>query len=348
MKRWFLKLFKKIIYSRFILGLLIAVVLIYSLLHSVDFGQLKSILSSGNLFFFSLAILCTLTAILIRGLRWGLIVDQFGKSDYILAMHMTHIGLMLNAVLPLRTGDFYKVVFVVQSGVLDYHKAVVASIFERLLDILVLYGFYLISLLMLGKPNSVPVDLFGVNLPKNFIANAFDSFAILIVSVLMFFIFLLSRVAKNILIAVYRHRGGILHAGLRKIYMIQKSFIGAIRLIRSPFYLAVIFILSLLPWLLFALSIHIVSYGFQGAHLDFIHAIFVASVALASVQLPSVPGGWGLFEAGGVFAIVSYSNLDISLAFSVVFIAHLCQYIPTLAVGLYSQLLLLFKPPLKR
>jgi uncharacterized protein (TIRG00374 family) len=343
-----LKSLRKLIYSRFFLGLLIAVVLINSLLYNVNFGQLKSMLSSWNLIYFSLATFCALAAILMRGYRWGLIVDQLGKRDYVLAMHMTHVGLMLNAVLPLRTGDFYKVIFVGRSGTLSYHKAVVALIFERVLDILVLYSFYLFGLFMLGKPNSAPVDLFGENIPKNLITNAFDSLAVAIASVLMIFIFLQSRVAKKILIDVYRNGSGLFHSSLRKFYMTQKSFAEAVRLIRSPFHLAFIFILSLLPWLLFALSIHIVSYGIQGAQLDFIHAIFVASVALLSVQLPSVPGGWGLFEAGGVFAIISYSNLDISIAFSVVLMAHLCQYIPTIVVGLCSQLSLLFKPQSQR
>ena len=123
--------------------------------------------------------------------------------------------------------------------------------------------------------------------------------------------------------------------------MFQKSFMGAIRLIRSPFKLSFICILTLMIWLLFVLSVYIVSYGVEGVRLDFIHIIFVTSVALLSVQLPSVPGGWGLFETGGVLAIVSYANLDISTAFSVVFIAHLCQYIPSIIIGLYSQVLLL-------
>lgn len=337
-----------LIYLRFLLGLLIAVVLIYSLLYNIDFGQLKSSLSGWNLISVGLATFCALTAILMRGFRWGLIIGQLGRKDYALAMHMTHVGLMLNAVLPMRTGDLYKVIFVRQSGIFSYHKAVVALVFERVLDVLVLYGFYLVALVMLGRPNSTPIDLFGENIPKNLIGTAFDALAIVIASVLVMFIFLQSRAAKQILVAAYRHCGGFLHNGLRKIYMIQKSFAETVHMIRSPLHLAFIFILSLVSWLLFALSIHIVSYGFQGAQLGFIHAMFVASVALLSVQLPSVPGGWGLFEAGGVFAIVSYSNLDISLAFSIVFIAHLSQYIPTILVGLYSQLLLLLTPLLQR
>jgi uncharacterized protein (TIRG00374 family) len=338
----------KSICLRLLFGLSLTGFLTYGLLYNVKFGQLKPMLVSWDLINLCLAMLCALTAILIRGLRWALIVNQLGKTHYALAMHTAHAGLMLNAVLPLRTGDFYKVMFIGRTGNLSYNKAVVALAFERLLDVLILYSFYLIPLLMMGNPNSVPVNLFGKNIPKTLIYNVFDSLAIVIITVILIFLFLQSRLAIKCLISAYLCSKGLFHKGLRKLYIFHKSFTEAVLLIRSPFHLAFICILSLLPWLLFALSVYIVSFGVKGVHLDFIHVIFVTSVALLSVQLPSVPGGWGLFEMGGVVAIVSYSNLDISTAFSVVFIAHLCQYIPSIIVGLYSQLLLLISFPLEK
>ena len=330
-----------------LLGLLLAAGLVFGLLYNVRLSQLKSTLSSWSSLHLALAAVCALIAILMRGLRWGLILDQLGNRNYGLAMNMAHVGLMLNAIFPLRTGDLYKVFFVGRLGLLPYHKALIALIFERALDALVLYGFYIVSIFMLGETNKAHIDIYGAQVPKDYIANAFDSLALLIAGVFAFFYLLQLRVAKQILIAAYRLSRGFAHKGLRKLYVIHESFIEVVRQIRNPLSLALILILSLLPWILFAFSIYIVSLGFQGAQLDFTHAIFVASVALIAVQLPSIPGGWGLFEAGGVIAIVSYSSLNVPIAFSVVLMAHLCQYIPTILAGLFSQVILLIKPQLK-
>tara|TARA_A100001015_G_scaffold104711_1_gene116221 strand:- start:903 stop:1946 length:1044 start_codon:yes stop_codon:yes gene_type:complete len=337
----------KSICLRFLFGLSITGFLIYGILYNVKFDQLKSMLVSWDLNSLCLALLFALIGILIRGVRWALIVNQMGKAHYALAIHTAHAGIMLNAIMPLRIGDFYKVMFIGRTGKFTYNKALIALGFERLLDLLILYSFYLITLLMMGMPNSVPVNLFGQNIPKTFISNSFNSIAIIIMIIAFILLFLQSRFVKKFLISAYFSSKGLIHKSLFKLYMFQKSFIGAVRLVRSPFQLSFICILTLSLWLLFALSVYFVSFGVEDVHLDFIHIIFITSVALLSVQLPSVPGGWGLFEMGGVLAIVSYSNLDVSIAFSVIFIAHLCQYIPSIIIGLYSQLILLISSPLE-
>jgi len=42
-------------------------------------------------------------------------------------------------------------------------------------------------------------------------------------------------------------------------------------------------------------------------NVKFLGAVFISAVALTSVQLPSAPGEWGLFESGAVPVILGYS-----------------------------------------
>ena len=112
---------------------------------------------------------------------------------YILAIHTAHAGIMLNAIMPLRIGDIYKVMFIGRTGKFTHNKSLVALGFERLLDLIILYSFFLITLFMIGKPDSVPVNLFGQNIPKTFISNSFDSLAIIIIILVFILLFLQSR-----------------------------------------------------------------------------------------------------------------------------------------------------------
>ena len=118
----------KSIYFRFLFGLSITGFLTYGLLYNVKFDQLKSMLVSWDLTNLFLALLCALIAIFIRGVRWALIVNQLGTIRYTLAIHTAHAGIMLNAVMPLRIGDIYKVMFIGRTGKFTYNKALVESL----------------------------------------------------------------------------------------------------------------------------------------------------------------------------------------------------------------------------
>jgi hypothetical protein len=90
-------------------------------------------------------------------------------------------------------------------------------------------------------------------------------------------------------------------------------------------------------WGLAALSYYLVSLGCPGIELSFMEITAVMIIICFFIALPSVPGYWGIWEAGGVFALLLFgvSSKD---AAGFTLANHAIQIFPVIFVGLISAM----------
>ncbi len=77
-------------------------------------------------------------------------------------------------------------------------------------------------------------------------------------------------------------------------------------LIKEPVKTIQCVLLSIILWMLMALSYHVLAMGFPGFRLTFMEMFAVMIIVCFVIALPSAPGYWGLWEAGGVFAMALF------------------------------------------
>jgi hypothetical protein len=105
--------------------------------------------------------------------------------------------------------------------------------------------------------------------------------------------------------------------------------------VKYPWKIFVCAIYSLLVWITAALSYYVFSLGSPGVDLSYIEMFAVMVIICLFVALPSVPGFWGLWEAGGVFAMALFGiKSDAAAGFTLA--NHALQMFPVIIIGLIS------------
>ncbi|MEJ2655792.1 MAG: lysylphosphatidylglycerol synthase transmembrane domain-containing protein, partial [Desulfobacterales bacterium] len=116
-----------------------------------------------------------------------------------------------------------------------------------------------------------------------------------------------------------------------------ENFAIGFRLIKQPAKLSACFGLSIAIWILAAFSYYLMSLGCPGIDLSFIEITAVMVVICFFIALPSVPGYWGIWEAGGVFALLLF-GVSGKAAAGYTLANHAVQVFPIIFVGLVSAM----------
>jgi hypothetical protein len=120
---------------------------------------------------------------------------------------------------------------------------------------------------------------------------------------------------------------------------ILKNIAQGFELIKYPKKIFVCACYSTLIWGLQISSYYLFSLGSPGIDLTYLEITAVMVIICFFISLPSVPGWWGLWEAGGVFAL-SLFGISAKDAAGFTLANHAIQVIPVILIGLHSAMLL--------
>ncbi|MGD9249472.1 MAG: lysylphosphatidylglycerol synthase transmembrane domain-containing protein, partial [Desulfobacteraceae bacterium] len=116
------------------------------------------------------------------------------------------------------------------------------------------------------------------------------------------------------------------------------NFAIGLSLVRNPAQLLACMGVTLIIWTLTAISYLIFAKGCPGIRLSIMELTTVMVIICFVIALPSVPGFWGLWEAGGVFAMALFGIAEKdALGFTLV--NHATQLFPVIGIGLISALI---------
>jgi hypothetical protein len=96
----------------------------------------------------------------------------------------------------------------------------------------------------------------------------------------------------------------------------------------------VIFI-SVVIWTAQAFSYYIIAKGCPEITVNFVQIYFVMIITCFAVALPSVPGFWGVWEAGSVFGLTIFM-VPYKQALAYTIVNHVVQIVPVLILGFFS------------
>ncbi len=281
---------------------IVTIYLLYQWLRSQ--GELK--LPSGReaIAWMALGTVVYLCSFIVRGLRWKVLLNEIGVRP---PLHETTglltVGYAANTLLPARAGDAVRVFLMAQRTEAGASLMVSTLIAERLLDVAVLGGAFVITSL-----------IFAGGLPQG--NRALIAVALLVVA------------AIGLLVVRWAIRSDHVPAGVRGILRDASL---AVRQLRGSRHLAMVASLTCAAWFLEACVYYIAGKA-AGIDLHLGSALYVLATAAMFTMIPSGPGFAGTMDAAIAFTL-HVLNEPRKLVGTYIFTVRFLIFIPITIVG---------------
>jgi hypothetical protein len=334
----------------FAIGLIISIATLYLAFRNVPFAELVNYLLSINYFWILPTAVLILISFVIRAIRWQFILGSHQHVSFRHAFHPLMIGFMINCVLPGRVGEVARPAILKKKENVPFTTGLATVAAERVFDvgILIILFVALFAQMEIDPALGIPFGDYTLNS---------DTLKLVFKGLLRLSILLLVGIA---LISLQPTRKAIewciksipdlfFFAGPKLKDKLQKriatpllamvdNIAAGFVLLKQPMKVVVCLLFSIVIWALHAFSYYIFALGCPGIALTFFELASVMIIICFFIALPSAPGYWGLWEAGGVFAMLLF-GVSSKEAAGFTLANHAIQLIPVILVGLVSALL---------
>ena len=310
---------KKLIFSS-VAGIILAIASVYYFLVYVPLDELSKYFYTVDYFWILPSFFCVLLGYMARGLRWKVILDSSCSLNYYEAYHPMMIGFMLNNFLPGRIGEVARPVILKRRSNISFATGLATIASERLFDMLVMLGILFFVLVNIDIDPSIEYS-FGdylINVDTLISVSNKMLFLLLIIIIAIsilafekpkrFVTGLVRMIPKLMFFTTSREKKKVeqlLSVPIEKfVEDISSGFLFA----RDYKKVILILGLSIFVWCIQAVSCYVMALGCPGVNglSVFEHAAVMVIIGFF-IALPSVPGFWGLWEAGGLFALSLFS-----------------------------------------
>ncbi len=336
----------------FFIGLVVSVFFLRMAFKNVPLDELRKSVTQIDYYYVFWAVLMVLFSCILRTLRWKILLSH--DINFSLCFHILMTGFFLNCILPGRAGEVARPLLIAQKTTISFPGALSSVLLERLFDLftlLVLFSF-LISWIPIPESLSYTFGEYQFN-------------SALLITLVWWMIKLFFFLLGFVLLLAFKHTkeipGRLISVALKhvsifpeKIADILKRFLlnpltmfihyfsTGIEAIKTPDAFISVMGLSFGTWFVQALSFLMVARAVPGISIGFVELAFVMAVICFFIAIPSVPGYWGVWEAGGVFAMLVF-DIPRSDAAGYQLINHVAQIFPVMVVGFCCALLIVFR-----
>jgi glycosyltransferase 2 family protein len=297
-------------------GIVVSLLFIYLTFRGTDFGALGAALRRSNYWLLVPALLVLAVAIVLRALRWRLLISSEHRPSTSAVTSALLVGYLFNSILPGRAGEAIRVVFLRQRAGTPKFVALGTVIAERAIDVLTL-----LVLLFVAAPFVPDTDW----LPRVLALGVV--FFVVIIGVGTAFAFYGERPARLLL----RPLGVLPRMSRDRLELAAANLMRGLSAFRSPTVALPAFALTAASWILIAFASWICMRGFD-LRLGFSAAVLVVVAINLAMILPSGPAGIGVFEAAVVTALHPF-HVDRAQALSYALVLHGLNVVPFIVAG---------------
>ena len=331
-------------------GIALSLAALYFAFRNVPLNDLWDYLKSINYFWTIPAVILALFSFFIRAMRWQFILASSHKIGIWRAYHPMMIGFMINCILPGRLGEFARPVILQKNENVPFATGIATVAAERVFDVCALVTFAVITLAAIDINPEIEIVFGDFTLNRATLETIFNRIILmgilLICGIIAISIPFIRRLIHRLILTIPSLAFNATEATKKKIR--KKICAPLIRfvdniamgfsLIKYPKKIVVCAIYSLLVWMIAAFSYYVFSLGSPGVHLSYTEMFAVMVILCLFIALPSVPGFWGVWEAGGVFAM-SLFGISKNAAAGFTLANHAIQVFPVIIAGLISAII---------
>lgn len=331
-------------------GLLLSGIALYVVFKNISLLEVVDYLKTVNYWWVFPAVAIALMSFFIRVVRWQLLLSPFKKTGFWSAHHPLMIGFMLNCLLPGRVGELARPAIFYKKERVSFSKVLATVGAERVFDVVVLLLSFVIVLATVDiSPNlnqtfgdyhlnKATLEMLGMTTLKLALG--------LIACIALVSVRQSRRLIKRTIMSLPEllfFAGSDFQTKIReklcvRLAKIVDNVASGFDLLKSPKKVGLCLGLSFLVWAVGGASYYVMALGCPGIGLSFFEMYATMVILCFFISLPSAPGFWGLWEAGGVFGLLIFGvSAKEAAGFTVV--NHVFQMVPVIVVGLISAII---------
>jgi uncharacterized protein (TIRG00374 family) len=321
MKRW-----------QFWLGVAISLIFIYFVVRKLEWGTFWQAIKTANYWWLIPGVIVYFIAVWARAWRWHYLLKPIKSIKTSVMFPITCIGYMGNNIYPARAGEVLRAVVLKRREGVPISASLATIIVERIFDGVVMLAFVFVNLTQLAKlaDVSVPVGKWEVTIQDLAVWGSVAFIGALV-------IFLLAAMFPKVTARIGQwFIDRLLPVRIReKTSCILHKFLDGLESLRSPLNVLMVFVTSVLIWLLETVKYWFVlhAFGLQG-DVSFFTLMLMNGVVNLATTIPAAPGYLGTFDAPGI-AILQAGGIDKAVATGYTLVLHLALWLPITLLGAY-------------
>jgi len=311
---------------QFWLGVLISVVFIWLALRGMQLDQFWNAVQTANYGWLIPGIAVYFIAVWARAWRWHYLLRPVKKIPTTEMFPVVTIGYMGNNIYPARAGEVLRAVILKRKEDVSISASLATIIVERIFDGVVMLAFVFVNLPELAKLTGQ--SGFVGNIQQVAVIGTGFFFGALIV-------FLLAAMFPHITLKIgqwfidrflpqrlRQQTDGLMH-----------KFLDGLASLRSPFNILMVFLTSLVIWLLETGKYWLVMHAFN-FNVSFFALMLMNGIVNLATTIPSAPGYIGTFDAPGIAVLTAY-GVNQATAAGYTLVLHVALWLPITLVGAY-------------
>jgi len=330
-------------------GIMVSAGALYLALHRVPFRDLFAYLTAIDYGWVLLSGALVVPCFVLRALRWRIILESRAKLGFWQVFHPLMIGFMLNSILPGRVGEAARPYILTKKEALPFTTGLATVAMERLLDMgfLVLLSFAVLTTLDIEP--GLTVSFGGYQLSPDLLSGLGKGLIRLCLGLTGGILLILLPLTRSLIQKLILSAPGVLPFASKALKQRLREklmqpladlidlFAAGFSLLKKPGKIIQCLILTLMIWGGTALSFYVMAKGCPGVELSYPESVALMVIICLFIALPSAPGYWGVWEAGGVFGL-SLFGVDAGTAAGYTLANHFIQLLPVIIMGLISAM----------
>ncbi len=334
-----------------IAGIVISGIALYLAFRNVPFTELIRYFATINYFWMLPAVIVVVLCFFIRAVRWRIILESSRRISLMRAYHPMIIGFMMNCVLPGRVGELARPVIIKKREDIPFATGLATVAAERVFDICFLVLFLVITFSAVKIDPDLKMNIGSYEFSRETLEGILGGMVklgiLLIAGIALISINKIQQLVNRLIMKLpdlffftgRQFRSTLSDKFCRPLTGFVENIARGFHLIRYPRKLMMCLVLSFVVWGMHALSYYILSLGSPGIDLTFMEMSAHMVILMFIIALPSVPGFWGLWEAGGIFALSLFGVAGNDAA-GFTLANHAIQVFPIIIMGFVSAMII--------
>jgi len=284
----------------------------------------------------------------LRVIRWQIILLPVKRCSFRAAFHPLMIGFMLNCIMPGRVGEIARPVIFCKKEKVPFSRVLATVGAERIFDFIAMLLLFMVFIKTAHIDPDLSIPFGGYMLNQAMLASIFSKtcwIALALIGMIFIISFSKTRLMLSrainlspdlLFMLTKKHKDRIRQSLCKKAVDILDHLAIGFEVLKSPSRIVYSMSLSIILWLLLGGSYYILSFGSPGIDLSFIQISTSMIIICFFIILPSVPGYWGLWEAGGTFGLMIFGVSEADAA-GYTLVNHFIQIFPVIIIGFISS-----------
>jgi uncharacterized protein (TIRG00374 family) len=311
---------------QFWLGVLISVIFIWLALGGLQLNEFWDAVKQANYIWLIPGVGVYFIGVWIRAWRWHFLLGPIKKIPTKTIFPITTIGYMGNNIYPARAGQVLRAVILKRREGVGISASLATIIVERIFDGVVMLAFVFVNLQELAKLTGASGFVGNIQQVAIIGTSVFIG-ALIVFLVAAMFPLTTSKVGLWFISRLLPVR---LH---ERVISLMNKFLDGLASLRSPFNVLMVFITSVIIWLLETSKYWFVMHAFDFS-VSFFALMLMNGIVNLATTIPSAPGYIGTFDAPGIAVLTAY-GVEHSVAAGYTLVLHGALWLPITLLGAY-------------